>query len=226
MKLKPGCFLQYLYLDETYCLLSVRNAKVLTDYFQLLDVHKKNALNNLQFYCFLHYVTDLKKKHIMLLFDLLDRNAEGSIGFDEFYLVVCLLLAHENHLEKQFIYRHSGPVFRLLDVDDDHTISPTEFRAAGFLFNIKKDELEKIFKDFDVSGEEKLSYKEFKMFTIFCIDKEQKREKERMRMGVTKGRTDITLPPESTSPQRTKHHHTYFQPGTSQPHFSIPTGSA
>ncbi|NXD08052.1 EFCB9 protein, partial [Nothocercus nigrocapillus] len=153
MRLKPGCFLQYLYLDETHCLLSVRNAKALTDYFQLLDVHKKNALNNLQFYCFLRYVTDLKKKHIMLLFDLLDRNAEGSIGFDEFYLVVCLLLAHENHLEKQFIYRHSGPVFRLLDVDDDHTISPMEFQAAGFLFNIKKDELEKIFKDFDVSGE-------------------------------------------------------------------------
>ncbi|XP_025978379.1 EF-hand calcium-binding domain-containing protein 9 [Dromaius novaehollandiae] len=201
MKLKSGCFLQYLYLDEVYCLLSVRNAKALTDYFQLLDVHKKNALNNLQFYCFLHYVTDLKKQHIMLLFDLMDQNATGEIGFDEFYMLVCLLLAHENHLEKQFIYRHSGPAFRLLDVDDGHTIGPREFQATGFLFNIKAEELEKIFKDFDISGDEQLNYKEFKMFTIFCIDKQQQKEKERMRRRITRASMNITLPPGSASSQ-------------------------
>ncbi|KAM9129125.1 EF-hand calcium-binding domain-containing protein 9 [Pangshura tecta] len=181
MRLKPGCFLQFLYLDKIHCLLSVRNARALAEYFQLLDVHKKNTLNDLQLYHFLRYVTDLTKKQIMLVFDLLDWNATGEIGFDEFYMLVCILMSHENHLEKQFIYQHSGPVFELLDMDGGHTVGPREFQATRFLFNIKKQELEKIFKDFDVSGDEQLNYKEFKMFTIFCIDRQQKKEKEKKK---------------------------------------------
>ncbi|XP_074866039.1 EF-hand calcium-binding domain-containing protein 9 [Carettochelys insculpta] len=181
MRLKPGCFLQFLDLDKIYCLLSVRNARALAEYFQLLDVHKKNTLNDLQVYHFLHHVTDLTKQQIMLVFDLLDWNATGELGFDEFYMLVCILMAHENHLEKQFIYQHSGAVFELLDMDGGHTVSPREFQATRFLFNIKKQELEKIFKDFDVSGDEQLNYKEFKMFTIFCIDRQQKKKRERMK---------------------------------------------
>ncbi|XP_019362045.1 PREDICTED: EF-hand calcium-binding domain-containing protein 9 [Gavialis gangeticus] len=179
MKLRRECFLQFLHLDKMYCLLSVRNARALAEYFQMLDVHKKNTLNDLQFYHFLHYVTDLTRRQIMLVFDLLDWNATGEIGLDEFYMLVCILLSHENHLEKQFIYRHSWPVFELLDMDGGHTIGPKEFQATRFLFNINKEELEKIFRDFDVSGDESLNYKEFKMFTIFCIDRQQKKEKEK-----------------------------------------------
>ncbi|KAH1166588.1 hypothetical protein KIL84_015760 [Mauremys mutica] len=146
-------------------------------------------ISDLQLYHFLRYVTDLTKKQIMLVFDLLDWNATGEIGFDEFYMLVCILMSHEagslgsllNHLEKQFIYQHSGPVFELLDMDGRHTVGPREFQATRFLFNIKKQELEKIFKDFDVSGDEQLNYKEFKMFTIFCIDRQQKKEKEKKK---------------------------------------------
>lgn len=45
MKLKQGSFLWYLYLDKLYCLLSVRNVRVLVEYFHLLDVHHNNTLN-------------------------------------------------------------------------------------------------------------------------------------------------------------------------------------
>ncbi|KAM9289522.1 EF-hand calcium-binding domain-containing protein 9 [Morus bassanus] len=176
MKLKSGCFLQHLRLDEVYCLLSVRNTAALAEYFQILDVHQKNYKSNLQFYCFLCYVTDLNKDQIMLLFDLVDRNARGRICFNEFYMVACILLSHENHLEKQFIYQHAGPAFQLLDVDGDNMIDFNEFEAARFLFNIQKEELKKIFKDFDISGDEQLNYREFKMFAVFCIDKQQKKE--------------------------------------------------
>lgn len=50
---------------------------------------------DLQLYHFLRYVTDLTKKQIMLVFDLLDWNATGEIGFDEFYMLVCILISHE-----------------------------------------------------------------------------------------------------------------------------------
>ncbi|KFQ73628.1 EF-hand calcium-binding domain-containing protein 9, partial [Phoenicopterus ruber ruber] len=182
-KLKSGCFLQHLCLDEVPCLLSVRNTAALAEYFQLLDVHRKNYLNSkrclrarcfpdLQFYCFLRCATSL----IMLLFDLLDRNATWWICFNEFYMVACVLLCHENHLEKQFMHRHTGPAFRLLDVDRDNMIDFNEFEATRFLFNIQKEELKKIFKDFDMSRDEQLNYREFKMFSVFCIDKQQQKE--------------------------------------------------
>ncbi|KAJ6667989.1 hypothetical protein lerEdw1_016310 [Lerista edwardsae] len=95
MKLRPKSLLHFLCLDKIYCLLSVRNAKALTHYFKLLDVHNRNSLNDLQFYSFLHYVTDLTKSQIMLVFDLLDWDGTGEIGFDEFYMLVCIIMAHE-----------------------------------------------------------------------------------------------------------------------------------
>ncbi|MBN3316358.1 EFCB9 protein, partial [Atractosteus spatula] len=183
MKLKAGVVLHYLNLDTTYCLLSLRNAKILVEYFRLLDVHNKNTLNDVQFYHFLRHVTDLRKKDIMLIFDMLDWNASGEIGFEEFYLLVCILLSNENHVEKQFISRHSRPVFELIDMDGGRTISPGEFQASGFLFNLGGHALNRIFYDFDVSGDENLNYKEFKMFAMACIDmQEETREKEKRKL--------------------------------------------
>ncbi|NXN66181.1 EFCB9 protein, partial [Himantopus himantopus] len=150
-KLKSGCFPQHLCLDEVYCLLSVRNAAALT--VQLLDVHRKNYLNNLQFYCFLCYVTDLTKDQIMLLFDSLDQNVRGTICFNEFYMVACILLSHENRLEKQFVHQQAGPALQLLGLGGRNVIDFSEFESKRFLFNIQKEELQKIFKDFDISGD-------------------------------------------------------------------------
>ncbi|XP_069340098.1 EF-hand calcium-binding domain-containing protein 9 [Eulemur rufifrons] len=176
MKLKTGSFLWYLYLDKVYCLLSVRNVKVLVEYFHLLDVHGKNTLNDVLFYHFLHHVTDLKKKQIKIVFDMLDWNAVGEIGFDQFYILVCILLAHQNHLEEQFLYRHSRPVFDLLDLDGEQRIGEATFQMYRFLFNIHKQELTELFHEFDITGDQLLNYKEFKLYTIFSMDKYQKRQ--------------------------------------------------
>ncbi|XP_053146518.1 EF-hand calcium-binding domain-containing protein 9 isoform X2 [Hemicordylus capensis] len=189
------------------------NRVVLTS-FELIAVYTQLARTNLkymwnrvvltsfeqdlQFYNFLYYVTDLTMTQIVLVFDLLDWDGTGEIGFDEFYMLVCIIMSHEahhlqniimmkinqntlSHLEKQFMYRHSHPVFELLDIDGGHTIGPAEFQATRFLFNIKKAELSQIFKDFDISGDEQLNYKEFKMFTIFCIDRQQKKAREKLK---------------------------------------------
>uniref|UniRef100_A0A4X2JPB8 EF-hand calcium binding domain 9 n=1 Tax=Vombatus ursinus TaxID=29139 RepID=A0A4X2JPB8_VOMUR len=157
MKVKNGSFLWYLYLDKIYCLLSVRNVKALSEYFQVLDVHKKQALNDVVFYHFLHHVTDLNRNQIMIVFDMLDWNATGEIGFDEFYMLVCVLLSHENHLEERFLYRHSRPVFELLDRDGALRVRLRQFEAFRFLFNFRNQEMKQIFKNFDVTGDEKPS---------------------------------------------------------------------
>nr|XP_058918398.1 LOW QUALITY PROTEIN: EF-hand calcium-binding domain-containing protein 9 [Kogia breviceps] len=177
MKLKQGSFLWYLYLDKVYCLLSVRNVKALVEYFHLLDVHRKKTLNDVLFYHFLHHVTDLNRNQITIVFNMLDWNAVGEIGFDQFYMLVCILLAQENHLEEQFIFRHSRPVFELLDLDGELKIGPSHFHMYNFLFNIKKQQLRDLYHDFDITGDCRLNYKEFKLFTIFSMDKYQESQK-------------------------------------------------
>ena len=47
------------------------------------------------FYHFLHHVTDLTRNQITVVFNMLDWNAVGEIGFDQFYMLVCILLAQE-----------------------------------------------------------------------------------------------------------------------------------
>uniref|UniRef100_A0A8C9ICM2 EF-hand calcium binding domain 9 n=1 Tax=Piliocolobus tephrosceles TaxID=591936 RepID=A0A8C9ICM2_9PRIM len=177
MRLKEGSFLWYLYLDKIHCLLSVRNVKALAEYFHILDVHGKNTLNDVLFYHFLHHVTDLKKAQIYLVFDMLDWNAVGEIGFEQFYMLVCMLLAHQDHLEGQFMYRHSRPVFDLLDLNGDGQISAENFGKYRFLFNIHKQELKDLFHDFGLTGDNLLNYQEFKLYTIIYADKLQRRQK-------------------------------------------------
>ncbi|XP_036983805.1 EF-hand calcium-binding domain-containing protein 9 [Artibeus jamaicensis] len=177
MTLRQGSFLWYLYLDRLYCLLSVRNVRALVEYFHLLDVHRNNTLNDLLFYHFLHHVTNWNRRQIMSVFDMLDWEATGEIGFDQFYVLVCILLAQQNHLEEQFIYRHSRPVFELLDLNGELKISAENFCMYNFLFHIKKQEFRDFYRDLDITGDRRLNYKEFKLFAIFTMDKYQEKQK-------------------------------------------------
>lgn len=58
-------------------------------------VLRPHCFSDLQFYSFLRYVTDLTNHQIMLVFDLLDWDGTGEIGYDEFYMLVCIIMAHE-----------------------------------------------------------------------------------------------------------------------------------
>nr|XP_012620947.1 EF-hand calcium-binding domain-containing protein 9 isoform X1 [Microcebus murinus] len=95
-------------------------------------------------------------------------------------------LSLNSHLEELFMYRHSRPIFDLLDMDGEQRIGEATFQTYRFLFNIHKQELTELFHDFDVTGDQRLNYKEFKLYTIFSMDKFQKRQKaERERQNVS-----------------------------------------
>ncbi|XP_036826153.1 EF-hand calcium-binding domain-containing protein 9-like [Oncorhynchus mykiss] len=90
----------------------------------------------------------------MMTFDMLDWNASGEISS---VLHVGLYPALQRyHVEKNILFRHSRPVFELLDMDGGRTISPAEFQAFGFLFNLKGHALDKIFYELNVSRDEGL----------------------------------------------------------------------
>lgn len=168
--------LQYLHLDKTYSLLTGRNVKVIYDLFMLLDIHGEEALNDVQFCAFLKTITDLNTTQIYKVFDMLDVDSSGSIDFNEFYLLICIVIAVQDREEKHFIYRHSRTVFDLLDEDSSGNISAEEFECFGFLFNLQGEAIHEIFSEFDVSGDQNLDYTEFKMFAMECIDRQLKME--------------------------------------------------
>ena len=125
----------------------------------------------------MQYATDMTQSEIYRTFDMLDIDGSGTIDFNEFYLLLTILIAAQvrsntcNSLRhtylylnikasflqdgemKQFIYRHSRTVFDLLDRDSSQSISGNEFEAYGFFFNLKGKAVKQIFNEFDVSGD-------------------------------------------------------------------------
>ena len=111
--MKVTCkFLSHMRLDRTYSLLSARDVSVVLEFFKAMDVRGEMALDgisiiftaativvthsllaDIQFYAFMHHATDLSKDQIYRVFDMLDVDNSGLLDFDEFYLLVCILLA-------------------------------------------------------------------------------------------------------------------------------------
>nr|XP_008508033.1 PREDICTED: EF-hand calcium-binding domain-containing protein 9 isoform X3 [Equus przewalskii] len=160
------------------------------------------------FYHFLHHVTTLKRRQINIVFNMLDWSAMGEIGFDQFYMLVCILLARENQLEEQFIFRHSRPVFELLDLDGELKIGADNFHMYNFLFNIKRQELRELYHDFDITGDRLLNYKEFKLFTMFSMDKYQERQKAEKEKEKDKDKDKVLL-------KKKRSHQVNMSPNTS-----------
>ena len=48
---------------------------------------------DVQFFVFMRTVTDLSKDKIYAVFDMLDVDQSGLLDFDEFYLLLCILIA-------------------------------------------------------------------------------------------------------------------------------------
>eukprot|EP00163_Fabomonas_tropica_P021303 TRINITY_DN3731_c0_g1_i1.p1 TRINITY_DN3731_c0_g1~~TRINITY_DN3731_c0_g1_i1.p1 ORF type:complete len:187 (+),score=32.89 TRINITY_DN3731_c0_g1_i1:374-934(+) len=146
-------FLKRFHLDRRHALLSARNVLILREYFDALDVRNKECLDDLQFLAFIRMNTDLSESQAYSLFDVFDVDGSGSVDFDEFYLLVCMLIAVKDREEKKFLFHHSRTCFELLDEDGSKSISPKEFAQFSFLFNFSGRAVSRIFKEFDVSGD-------------------------------------------------------------------------
>ena len=182
MKIKindKAAILKTLHLDRSYSLMTVKNAKIVYNYFKILDIHGNDRLDDVQFATFMSYVSDFPESKITLVYEMLDFDNKGFIEFSEFYLIICILIALDDGQIKEFIYRHSKIVFELIDADAGGTISAQEFERYGFLFNLEEESVLEIFTEFDYSGDEELDYKEFKMFSMACIDKQREIDNEK-----------------------------------------------
>eukprot|EP00699_Malawimonas_sp_californiana_P001973 EC716455.1.p1 GENE.EC716455.1~~EC716455.1.p1 ORF type:complete len:185 (+),score=17.93 EC716455.1:52-606(+) len=172
-------FIQRFHLDPKHMLLSARNVQVVSEMFDALDIHGTSRLDDIQFLAYLQSCTDLSEKQIYLLFDTFDVDRSGSIEFDEFYLLFCMLVAIKDGEQKQFLYKHSATCFELLDEDGSRQLSAEEFQKLGFLFGFSGRTIKSIIDDFDVSGDKELDSAEFRMFTLAAIEREQEQKNKK-----------------------------------------------
>ena len=63
---------------------------------------------------FLRAATDLSDPHILSVFDLLDPDGRGVVGFAEFHYLILLLVAIEEGRMKLFLYQRSAQTLALL----------------------------------------------------------------------------------------------------------------
>eukprot|EP00162_Nutomonas_longa_P003405 comp14131_c0_seq1/m.20117 comp14131_c0_seq1/g.20117 ORF comp14131_c0_seq1/g.20117 comp14131_c0_seq1/m.20117 type:complete len:193 (-) comp14131_c0_seq1:21-599(-) len=178
MKVTSG-FLRRFHLDKRHSLLSARSLLVLREYFEVLDVRRKESLDDIQFLSFIKTNTDLSEAKSYGLFDIFDIDGSGSVDFDEFYLMVAMLIAVKDNEEKRFLHYHSRTCFELLDQDGSKTVSAAEFKRFGFLFNFSTQTVNNIFKDFDITGDKELDFEEFRMFTLAAIDRQKELDEAR-----------------------------------------------
>ena len=165
-------FLSQLHLDKHYSLLAAKDVFLIYELFILLDLRHENAIDDVQFKGFMQSCTDLTQKQINKVFDMLDTDRSGLLDFDEFYVLICILIAVRDNEQKPFIFHHSRTVFDILDEDGSGSISAAEFETFSFLFNFHGKALRDLFSEFDVTGNEELDYPEFKMLSMACIDRQ------------------------------------------------------
>ena len=163
--------------------------QMLKAYFSILDIRQVGELDDIQFLSFLRDSTDLTQGQAYKVFDMFDVDDSGSIEFDEFYLICCMLIAIKDECEKEFLWRHCRTCFELLDEDGSDSVSIYEFETFGFMFNISKRASRMIFRDFDVDNSKELDYEEFRMFTLACIDKQQRIDEEKLQRTLTQKNT-------------------------------------
>lgn len=177
MKVKWN-FIKRFHLDQTYGLLSARSAFLAWEMFKLMDWRGTGSLDDIQFATFMSYATDLKERQIYKVFDIFDLDRSGSVEFDEFYVLMTILVAIKDDQGKQFMYQHWRTCFEILDEDGGKSVSITEFSTLGFLFNFSPGAIKKIYNEFDVAGNQELDYSEFRLFVLAAIEMQDTMNKE------------------------------------------------
>ncbi|KAJ3339218.1 EF-hand calcium-binding domain-containing protein 9 [Gonapodya sp. JEL0774] len=173
--------------DLVVGVLTARSAHLVLHLFRYLDCRGTGGLDDIQFASFLRSATNLSQSQVERVFDVFDLDRSGSVEFDEFYLLMCILVAVNDNEAKTFMYRHWRTCFELLDEDGSKAVSHAEFSTLGSLLGFGGRAVRRIFDEFDVSGNKELDYNEFKLFVFAAMDAQAEMERRKQsRKGKSK----------------------------------------
>ncbi|KAL6051746.1 EF-hand calcium-binding domain-containing protein 9 [Balamuthia mandrillaris] len=97
------------------------------------------AMNENQFINFLRKLTDFNDYEILEILDIFDKHQNGSIAFEEFFLILSMLSAREFGQATQFLYLHGRQVFEILCHSITTRINFERFARLGFVMGIPEE---------------------------------------------------------------------------------------
>lgn len=134
----------------------------------------------------MHSVIITKDSKIDTIFDIFDTDQSGRISFDEFYLLMVILIANRDQDMRHFLIKNIRTVYNLLDCNGNGTVDIKQIQYLSFLLDIDKDVIVKRFYQFDTSHNDALNFEEFELFALATLEKKKRINKDVEANEVTK----------------------------------------
>eukprot|EP01102_Stenamoeba_stenopodia_P011648 TRINITY_DN3599_c0_g1_i1.p1 TRINITY_DN3599_c0_g1~~TRINITY_DN3599_c0_g1_i1.p1 ORF type:complete len:445 (-),score=100.73 TRINITY_DN3599_c0_g1_i1:24-1358(-) len=149
----------------------------LKKWFSINATGNTNQFNENQFITFLRELTDLGDHQILEVFDTFDHNHQGAITFNEFFLIISLLVARETGQTTRFLYLHGKEIFEMLMGKEGNAITFEEFSRLGFIIGLTEDQVFAILKDFNLNLFNPIYYEDFMLYYYAVFDEWDKGRK-------------------------------------------------
>eukprot|EP01133_Synstelium_polycarpum_P007007 gene7007-8140_t len=130
-------------------------------------------MSEAQFTLLLRHLTDLASIAALDLFDALDKDDVGVIGFEEFFLVVALFAARECGQTTKFLYKHSRAMFEMAGAvawDPGHQINFNRFAKFGSLVGIPEYQILNSLERFGIVIFDQINFELFQLFYFVILD--------------------------------------------------------
>ena len=114
----------------------------------------------------------------------LANDRSGGVESEEFFLLICILVAVKDNMGKTFMFQNWRTCFQILDADGSKDVSKNEFETLGFLLNFTPAAIRRIYAEFDISGKSELSYEDFELFVLAAIELQATLDKQQQAQQV------------------------------------------
>ncbi|OHS94598.1 EF-hand calcium-binding domain-containing protein 9 [Tritrichomonas foetus] len=172
--------LTYMHLTPPTYNLSARNFQIIQKLYQMLD-YTNRGIDDVVFKYFIRAVfKEEKSSKLDFLFDLFDTNISDTIDFDEFYILIQILIAIRDKQIRQFFKANTRIVFDLIDSECLGMITQRQQRDLSFLINMNIEDVKEKFKTHDTSRNGALDYEEFKILVLDCLDNTDEQQRDQM----------------------------------------------
>lgn len=147
----------------------------------------KNLFNENQFITFLRELTDFGDHQILEVFDTFDHNDQGAISFNEFFLIISLLVARETGQTTRFLYLHGREIFDLMADRNSKSLTFEQFSRLGFIIGMSEDQIFANLKDFNLDLFNLISYEDFLLYYFAIFDDWDKGRKAQENLHSSQG---------------------------------------
>ncbi|KAH0791978.1 EF-hand calcium-binding domain-containing protein 9-like [Histomonas meleagridis] len=152
--------------------LSAKDFQVVHKIYDMLNFNHL-GLDDVVFGLFVSSLLEGNSEAHQFLFDLFDTDGSNRVEFDEFYLLILILVALKDNQAIPFFAQNTRVCFDLLDIESMGMITMRQAVYLSVLLNIDKKIIDQKFIEFDTSNNNALEFDEFELFIMSVLDNTQ-----------------------------------------------------